>query len=352
MPWYDYGCMDDIAIKERYDQQGSATYNVKEYAYSYQGKRDGVLLDGLYNADGYDNSLPESDPFPSGINLPNYWVEEIDSGRNTTTKYEFDAKRGFCVKESIYHGSSLAQAASFEYRIYNQVLHPSKTQIITNRYDTSNSQAMTTTECYDYDNKGNAISYWPALSEGNTADTEHRISMTYDSLYNYLTGKTYKRDASTTIFEQNVPSANEKTVAQSLVYENGNLKAKSEFGYDAYGNVTVNKKYTDLSAGTYIETDNTYANGTYLTGVALQNVKNADGTNLGSIARQAAYDIYGRVTTETDARGNVTTYTYDRLGRITGITYPGGSTKSYCVYHVFKSDHCDGRARLCYSLSV
>jgi len=182
---------------------------------------------------------------------------------------------------------------------------------------------------YTYDNKGNVIHYWPALSEGNTADTEYKISMTYHNLYNYLTSKAYKRDAATTINEQNVPSANGKTVDQSTVSENGTLKAKSEFLYDIYGNVTKSKDYADLSAGTYIETDNTYANGTYLTGIAVQNVKDADGTNLGGISRQAIYDIYGRILTETDSKGNVTTYTYDNLGRVTKIKHPDNSTKIY-----------------------
>lgn len=327
--WYDYGSIEDIVIKKRFDQQGSVIYNEKEYDYSYRAKKDGVLTDLLYNADGYHNDLQGRDSFNE---LMDWWVTEKDVNRNITTKYTFDYKRGYLVREETYASSNLIQQTAINYRMISLFVHPSKSKITTNRYNTSNSQTLTTVECYDYDNKGNVISYWPALSEGNTSDTEYKVSMTYHPLYNYLTGKSYRRDAATAIFEQNVPTADNKSISQSLSYENGNLKAKSEFNYDTYGNVIKSKQYTDLQAGTYIGTDHTYTNGTYLSNSTVQNVKNADGINLGGISRQATYDIYGRILTETDSNGNVTTYTYDELGRITKIKYPNSSSKTY-VYN-------------------
>ena len=322
--WYDYGLMRDIAIKKRFEQQGSTICNEKTYTYSCQFKKNGELRDFLYNADNYNNEL--EDPLEGMVN---WWVKEKDISRNITNMYTFHYRTGYCLQQNTYYGSSLVQQTSNIYRIFNYFYHPSKTRVTMQRYNTSNGQALTTTECCDYDNKGNVIYYWPALSEGDTSDTEYKVSMTYDNLYNYLTGKTYKRDSSTTIFEQNVPSSDERTITQMLVYENSNLKGKSEFSYDTYGNVIESKQYTDIGSGTYIETDNAYTNGTYLTGIAVQNVKNADGTNIGSVSRQATYDLYGRILTETDSKGNVTTYTYDDIGRITQITDPNNNTKTY-----------------------
>ncbi len=327
--WYDYGVFEDIAIKKRYDQQGTVIYNQKEYDYSYRYKKNGVLTEFLYNADGYHNELSESDPFDDWMD---WWVLEKDTGRNITKKYYFDAFRGFCVQEKTYLGLNLIQSNSTEYRTYNRIVHPSKTRVTTSRYDTSDGQPWTTTECYDYNNRGNAIAYWPTLSEGNTSDTEYKVSMSYHDIYNYLTGKTYKRDAATTISEQNVPSGDGKTVAQSLVHENGTLKSKSEFVYDNYGNVTEGKEYTDLSTDSYTETDYTYMDGTYLTGITVLNIIDADGVNIGNVGRQATYDIYGRILTETDGKGIVTTYAYDDIGRIIQVTYPGSITKTY-VYN-------------------
>ncbi|WP_027399036.1 RHS repeat-associated core domain-containing protein [Anaerovorax odorimutans] len=324
--WYDYGSMEDIALKRRYDQQGTTLYNEKEYDYSYRYKKNGVLTNFLYNADGYHNELSESNPFDDWMN---WWVKETDLNRNITTKYTFDYRRGNCVEEDIYVGSGLTQKNTIDYHTFNLFVHPSKSKVTTNRYNTSNVQTLTTIDCYDYDNKGNVISYWPALSEGNTSDTEYKVTMTYNNQYNYLTGKTYKRDVASTINEKYVPTADQKSIAQFLTYENGNLKAKSELSYDTYGNVIKNKQYTDLQAGIYTETDHTYMNGTYLSNIAVQNVKNADGINLGGILRQATYDIYGRILTETDGKGNVTTYTYDDLGRVIKIMYPNNSTKTY-----------------------
>lgn len=317
--WYDYGCIDDIAIKKRYDQQGLVIYNAKEYDYYNRFvDEDGVVTNTIYNADDYKND-----------SWSNWWVSEKDIARNITTKYYFDHSHGSCVGVLTYKGSQLIQEVSTEYRTFNLVQHPSKMKVTTKRYDTSDGQAWTTVECYAYDDRGNPVTYWPVLAEGNTADTEYKVTMAYHPSYNYLTGKTYKRDVATTINEQNLPSGDGKAIAQSLVYENGALKAKSDFHYDTLGNVTKSKEYTNLSTGAYSETDYGYTNGTYLTSITVLNVINADGTNTGSVSRQATYDAYGRILTETDAKGNVTSYTYDNIGRVTNITYPGTVTKSF-----------------------
>ncbi|MBN7773730.1 polymorphic toxin-type HINT domain-containing protein [Clostridium aminobutyricum] len=325
--WYDYGCIMDIAIKKRYDQKGSLVCNQKEYVYSNQYKRAGQTKDILYNADGYNNTLREDRCFDD---WKEYWIQEKDSDRNIVKEYYFDPRKmGVCVQEKTYLGSDLKEDISNEYRVYNRIVHPSKIKITAVRSDTSDHQSRTTVECFDYDNKGNVINYWPALSDGNTLDTLYKVSMTYDRLYNFLLSKTYKRDANTIILEKNTPSDEGETIVKSEVYENGNLKVKSEYNYDTYGNVTQTKRYTNVVDGKYIQTDNTYISGTYLTGVTVQNIQDADGKNIGSVSGQATYDIYGRIATETDSKGNVTTYTYDALGRILKIQYPGGSSKTY-----------------------
>lgn len=325
--WYDYGCIMDIAIKKRFDQMGSSICNQKEYVYSNQYKRDGEVKDILYNADGYNNTLREDRCFDD---WKEYCIQEKDIDRNITKEYYFDPRKmGLCVQEKTYLGSTLIQDTSNEYRVYNRIIHPSKTKVTAVRNNTSDHQSRTTVECYDYDNKGNVINYWPALSNGNTSDTEHKISMTYDLLYNFLLSKTYKRDANTILSEKFTPSDEGETIIKSEVYENGNLKAKSEYGYDNYGNVTQTKKYTDISAGKYIETINLYVDGTYLTVMSVQNVQDADGKNTGSVSGCASYDLYGRIGAETDGKGKTIYYTYDNLGRIKKIQYPGGSTKSY-----------------------
>lgn len=326
--WYDYGCYKDIAIKTRYDTQDSMTYNQKEYVYSYQFiNDDGELQNILYNVDGYDNSLWDSEDGPY-TPFGDYNVKEVDIERNTATKYYFDS-RGSCGNIELYSASTLVESSANTYDYFNRCPHPSKTRISITKYNTSDSNALTVISCYDYDNKGNVIAYWPPLSEGDTGDTKYRVSMTYDPSFNYLTSKTCKKDSSSTIVEQNVPSSDHLTIMQSLVYENSALKEKSEYQYDSYGNVIQAKKYTSLDPEAYVQTDYTYDSGTYLTDVEVQGVADADGNDLGSISRQADHDLYGRITSETDGNGNTTSYTYNNNGKLTSISYPDGSSVSY-----------------------
>ncbi|MDP1293535.1 RHS repeat domain-containing protein, partial [Klebsiella variicola] len=53
------------------------------------------------------------------------------------------------------------------------------------------------------------------------------------------------------------------------------------------------------------------------------------------------YDGAGNLTSRTDARGVLTSYAYDALNRVTGISYPSGAENASYAY-----DSC-GAGRLC-----
>ena len=116
--------------------------------------------------------------------------------------------------------------------------------------------------------------------------------------------------------ETYTPSADQKTIDSAVVTENGIQRSKTEYEYDSYGNITLQKNYTTNTAS--VDTAYTYHNG------ALVATKQAGNLT----AEQFAYDDMGNLTSHTDAEGNTTAYTYDALGRQTSMTNPDSSVNT------------------------
>jgi hypothetical protein len=74
---------------------------------------------------------------------------------------------------------------------------------------------------------------------------EFKVSYDYQPTYHYITSKTYKKDASTTLQESNVPSADGKTISRITIKENNVLKKQSDYLYDTYGNVIEERNFQD-----------------------------------------------------------------------------------------------------------
>lgn len=106
----------------------------------------------------------------------------------------------------------------------------------------------------------------------------------------------------------NVESFNNRRLLQAITNSAGN---PTTFSYDARGRLT---NRTDLAGSTTYIYD---ANGNLAT-----NTENGE-----SLVRQ--FDAYDRLTSYTDADGNVIQYRYDANGNVTNLIYPGGRTVTY-----------------------
>ena len=180
---------------------------------------------------------------------------------------------------------------------------------------------------YTYDDKGNITE--EILPNGNT------IKYTYSPGYNILLSKTYNQDADTVIVEQNTLTSDNKAIAQTVVTSNGDLSAKTTYTYDTLGRMTGCNTYT--SASNYTAQTFSYGSNANPTQISVSGVTTADGAaatatpgyTAGTILEKTSYNVRGWPISYTDGNGNVTTITYDAVGRITQVLYPNGGKDKY-----------------------
>jgi RHS repeat-associated protein len=315
------GCQQVYRVTERKLVSDNVEYGKMNYSY----------------VGNYTNYPSTSTTLPT-----NYTYSTIVTyNNNTSTKYTFNNNNLNTVKQ-YYNGTTMYKQVT---SVFNEDKLP--TSVVTVEY--SGALSRTTTELYTYDNKGNVLTSISPKAEGNSSTTEYKTTNTYDSNYYSLPLTIeYKQDESTTILKQNTLSADHKSILAESTYVNNVLKAKTEYTYDSYGNVTQKKEYTDVVNNIYITTNYSYAdnvsgrnyNGLYLTQTSVTGVRDADGNlvdSTGIVTTGSQYDVMGRLTHSTDAEGNVTQMTYDVRGRLTCLTYPDSTTTSY-IYDDVNND--------------
>lgn len=307
----------------------TTTFNKKNFTYN---------IDSTHELDGYPYY---TDP----VDIPDdYQVktkEEITvNGQKNINIYTYN-KDGLLIHQ---------EQSGYDHKVdkvltYDENNLPLKT--VTKAYNKATSQYMTTVEDYEYDKSGNLLYYWGPESKRDTNNQllfretdEHKVSYTYDTRYNLLTSKLFKRNENSTIKEENTLSSDGKKVEWAKVYENNILQGQTRYYHDTYGNVSQHNNYTgNGNWSDYIPTYYTYSNGTYLTQKKVTGVKDADnnlipsisGQVAGTVAENMTYDYFGNVTQVKNGEGQTTSFQYDKLGRVTRITNPDGtySTKSY-----------------------
>ena len=190
-------------------------------------------------------------------------------------------------------------------------------------------QSSSPVESYDYDYN----EYGQILSQ--VTPNGQRTQYDYDSRYGQTTRIRYQQDADKTVIVRNTLTGDGKKVSQSTTTVDGTVQAKTAYGYDAYGNLTVERKY--ITESDYNETQYAYAKNAWLSESKTLNVKNADGAaangtpgySAGIIAAKTTYNDRGWPVTKTDGNGNTTTMEYDAIGRVTNLTAADGTSTQY-----------------------
>ncbi len=103
------------------------------------------------------------------------------------------------------------------------------------------------------------------------------------------------------------------------ILEADNLLSEVHYTYDTHGNVLSERTATYGGTAFRGPTYSYDAQGRFL-------LSETDAAGL--TTSYSGYNIFGKPTTVTDPRGNVTSYTYDNWGNLTSVTHPDGSTEN------------------------
>lgn len=366
-----------------YDDRGRLTSSIdaeaREKAFSYNHparttsvtERDGGIWNFKYES-ARDLVLEMADP------LGNITKYEYDEDRNLTkvinpddtySTYTYDSYGNLLGKTD-----ELGQNTQFTYNSFGQI--------------TSETDA-TGTIYYNYDASGNLISYVDALgattefqydSKGNlvsvTDPADNTTTLAYDS-YNNLISITDPANAVTAYTYDSsgrrLTETDASGAATSYDYDVlGRLttitrpgNAVTQIAYDPNGNVTTLTDANGKTTSYAYNSDNlvtsetnaldqvtTYDYGSTGCGTcggggvnkltaltdARDNMTNFTYDQRGKVLTETdplgktysySYDSRGNLTARTDANGAVTDYAYDSLNRLTGVSYPGGASASY-----------------------
>jgi RHS repeat-associated protein/uncharacterized repeat protein (TIGR01451 family) len=130
-------------------------------------------------------------------------------------------------------------------------------------------------------------------------------------------------------YDGNLPGVGSPSIGELTLSRNvnplTNQTIDTEYTSDAYGNITTSYLYKSYSTvGSSPAAGAVITNSTAYDATLKTYVVASDPPLLP--AKSTGYDYgLGLPTTETDANGNTTTTTYDGLGRVTQITYPGSA---------------------------
>ncbi|HEX6701714.1 MAG TPA: DUF6531 domain-containing protein [Gaiellaceae bacterium] len=290
-----YNARNDVATVT--DARGKLT----TYGYDGSGNLASITVDGhsvqqnVYNAQGQLTSSTD--------------------GNSHTTTYIYDANGNLASLTD-----PLGNKTTYTYDAAGNVL--TRVDPLGN-VQGGNPSAYTWT--FTYDNAGHVLTETNPLGKTttNTYDNAGNLKTVTDAL-NHTT--TYDYDAQNRLIKITAPDT-----------------GVTQYSYDAAGNrITETDQLNRVSTSTY-DADNRLASvttplsekTTYFSdqnGNLAKQVEprgNVQGANPDDYARTFTYDAAGRVVTETDPLGNVTSYSYDKVGNRTGVTDAASHTTSY-----------------------
>lgn len=282
---------------ERYDvQSGSETLENRQ-VFEYPTALSTVIT--FPGRDGY--SITET--FDKKFNMIKRVTECTDLDYTITEEYEYSLNRGvYLVNEKEYTkengaGSTVSYTDEYSYHSNNNLLMKIRRDGVDIYIATYSNYGLLETEyqlCEDDEYKGinNVITngtitektYVTKAEDSSTPVEEESVSYTYD---------TYG----------NLASVDGDGVYVEYSYTYGDYSAETEPAYS----VIITETYPDV--------DNiTTSQGAFFSG---------------DVTKTSYYDKWGNLVKTVDGEGNITTYTYDYLGRVLKVTNPDNTTQVY-----------------------
>ena len=250
-------------------------------------------------------------------------TEDLSRKSKKIEEYDIDG----LLKKSTYSKDGTSDSYNSIYQVfgYDEYNHPQSTLIY------NFSQVHSTSHTY-------RAGYSDTLTE--THDNKEKINYTYHTKNGKLTripetitysyyDNYWKIDyiVRTTLTDDN------KAIEYQFVTKNDEIKEKTKYSYDQYGEVTSTKYWVGdtNNDGEWDDNDetvtvnNSYSvteNDTLSIAQSIGGLTDADGNSINDITTVYGYDIHGNPTSRTSPQNAITTISYDDLGRPVRYRYP------------------------------
>lgn len=282
-------------------------------------------------------------------------VEEAGIGPDTSVWPEYnpqgtgvpsslDAPYLYYRKQTAWQLQTVATAATNDPR---SVTFASPTNISTEILELGDGMATTVNELFNYDNYGNLILHTELGRTNDPPASQRKTMTTYSSAYSQnVTNWLLDRVVSNSVYDglgnlaaqtlnyydsfaiPGLIQNGDLTLAQSWV-QGSHFATTTHRDYDSYGNMiaTYDPDYGQ-SPGHYRQIEYDAAYHTF----PIQETIYTGNPNVTALTATAAYNVgFGVITNYTDFNNNATVYTYDGIGRLSGIIKPldGTNTTAY-----------------------
>ena len=283
------GQIQHYAVSMREDLVGNDKYNQAEYSYV------------LGTTSGYSSHIERA---------------VVKRPRNIEETYRFNTQ-GLLLEKEIRHQNALISNSVYQYK---KKLMVSAVDQVSDRNDKSKVLEKKMSWEYSADDKANILREREEYPEYPECDQE--IMMDYGD-YSIVTETTRKKGSD--VIREKIdlsPESGNRVIQCKQIFENGVLKEKTDYDYGDSKNpycITGEKQYLLGGISDFIETVYTYDSSKYthqFVSKEQKGIKDADGNACGSIRETYDYDQWGRIISKTNARGQVCTNHYDKLGRV------------------------------------
>ncbi len=371
-----FGERDYFALTRRSDTMGAST------SYVYSSKTQSSDPNAIsYNTEVAcsDNGQALTTRYYFQVNhLLNYFLESGASTRNRTN-YEYNANKQVIKKETLYGTTGVSAVEQFEYDTYgNMTAHygtrangtKSTEYKTTYQYSVGTGTFnMLTSVTYKKDASTTVAKEYTLTIDKKTVSAETikengvvKSKIVYEGIDSFGYPSVKKNYTSDTNYIQTDLTYNSNFLLKSEkiggvgnvyeYYDNGLLKSstdgngnKTSYEYDALGRTT---KVTNP--------DNTYSTNAYVTTISQNRITSVDAAgksvrydydtagNITSVTdvtggnrllKTCTYYPSGIIKTETDGKGNTTSYTYDAFGRILSKIVGSASAPTYKETYIY-----------------
>ncbi|TEB16645.1 tRNA3(Ser)-specific nuclease WapA precursor [Pelotomaculum sp. FP] len=327
----DNGFYDIYRITKRFEQgiYYDTGYWGTDYqrTYSYSGNYNGTIYD---NETGYPNQ------------------QDLSKDANYQFTSTMQQNNGLIIKET-YKGNKEYKKEEYNssgekiftcYEEYDPNFKDNVTKIRTEQYNASGNVSTLYTG-YTYNDWGGTASGTVPLTldqwNDATFKSQHTTSFTYDPTYKFLKTKSFYQKPGLLLTE----STNYDSMGRVTTTTN----AKGETTEYQYGDASHPGNYTRVNihhgGGRTTRTDYDYSGAYYAFPTTVTLYYTEEGVPKNSTTYKGYEFLWGNVVSETDALGNVTSYSYDSQGRLQKITHPQstGTNEAYVAEDNFDYDN-------------